>query len=158
MTLTAARPNARPTMEAHDVSGDIPVLELVRPMVGFPDLHRFALARLVDDGLICDLRSLDDPQVSFVVVPPGEFFDDYTPEIDDETVSDLEVEHADDLLTLVLVTLGDSAESATVNLRAPLLINHRTRRATQAILDDPELPMKAPLTGPGDSNGGDPSH
>lgn len=158
MTLAPVHPTARPTMEAHDVSGDIPVLELVRPMVGFPDLHRFALARLVDDGLICDFRSLDDPQVSFVVVPPGEFFDDYTPEIDDETVAALGVEQADDLLTLVLVTLGDSAESATVNLRAPLLINHRNRRATQAILDDPELAMKAPLTGPSDSTGADASH
>ena len=158
MTLTAARPTAPTPMEAHPVSGDIPVLELVRPMVGFPDLHRFALARLVDDGLICDLRSLDDPQVSFVVVPPGEFFDDYTPEIDDDTVAALGIEQAEDLLTLVLVTLGDSAESATVNLRAPLLVNHRNRRATQAILDDPELPMKAPLTGPGDSTHADPSH
>jgi flagellar assembly factor FliW len=158
VTLTAARPTAPTPMEAHHVSGDIPVLELVRPMVGFPDLHRFALARLVDDGLICDLRSLEDPQVSFVVVPPGEFFDDYTPEIDDDTVAALGIEQAADLLTLVLVTLGDSAESATVNLRAPLLINHRNRRATQAILDDPALPMKAPLTGPGDSTQADPSH
>lgn len=140
------------------MSGDIPVLELVRPMVGFPDLHRFALARLVDDGLICDFRSLDDPQVSFVVVPPGEFFDDYTPEIDDDTVAALGVEEAEDLLTLVLVTLGDSADSATVNLRAPLLINHRNRRATQTILDDQELSMKAPLTGSGDGTGADTSH
>jgi flagellar assembly factor FliW len=145
-------------LEAHHVSADIPVLELVRPMVGFPDLQRFALARLVDDGLICDFRSLDDPQVSFVVVPPGEFFDGYTPEIDDDTVAALGVEAAEDLLTLVLVTLGDSAESATANLRAPLLINHRNRRATQAILDDPGLPMKAPLTGSGDSAGTNASH
>jgi flagellar assembly factor FliW len=145
-------------MEAPDVSADIPVLELVRPMVGFPDLSRFALARLVDDGLICDLRSLDDPQVSFVVVPPGEFFDGYTPEIDDDTVSALDVETADDLLVLALVTLGETAESATANLRAPLLVNHRNRRAAQAILDDPELPMKAPLTPQGDSTRADRSH
>ena len=158
MTLTADRPAAGSHLEAHPVSADIPVLELVRPMVGFPDLTRFALARLADDGLVCDLRSLDNPDVSFVVVPPGEFFDDYTPEIDDDTVDVLGVQTADDLLTLVLVTLGDSPESATVNLRAPLLVNHRNRRATQAILDDPALPLKAPLTGPGDSTHTDPSH
>lgn len=154
MTLTAAGP----TLEAHDVSGDIPVLELVRPMVGFPDLHRFALARLVDDGLVCDLRSLDDPEVSFVVVPPHEFFHEYTPEIDDSAVTALGVDEADDLITLVLVTLGDSPESATANLRAPLLINHRNRRATQVILDDPDLSMKARLTRQGDSTRDDASH
>ncbi len=154
MTLTAAAPK----QEAYDVSGDIPVLELVRPLVGFPDLRRFALGRLVDDGLICDFRSLDDPSVSFVVVPPGEFFADYAPEIDDDVVDALGIETAEDLLTLVLVTLGDAAEDATANLRAPLLINHRNRRATQAILDDPALPMKAALAGAAADARADRSH
>jgi flagellar assembly factor FliW len=144
MTLTAHRP----TQEPHDVSGDIPVLELARPLVGFPQLSRFALARLTDDGVICDLRSLEDPDVSFVVVPPGAFFDDYAPEIDDELVDALAIESADDVFTLVIVTLGDTPESATVNLRAPVVVNHRNRRAGQAVLDDPALSTKAPLTGP----------
>ena len=144
MTLTAHRP----TQEAPVVSGDIPVLELARPLVGFPELSRFTLARLTDDGLICDLRSLDDAGVSFVVVPPGDFFDDYAPEIDDDLVDALDVETVDDVLTLVIVTLGEKPEDATANLRAPVLINHRNRRAAQAVLDDPELSTKAPLTGP----------
>jgi len=117
------------------MSADIPVLELVRPMVGFPDLTRFALARLADDGLVCDLRSLEDPDVSFVVVPPGEFFDDYTPEIDDDTVDVLGVQTADDLLTLVLVTLGDSPEHATVNLRAPLLVKAVGSEGVRTLID-----------------------
>ncbi len=145
MTLTADRP----TQEPHDVSGDIPVLELARPLVGFPQLSRFALARLSDDGVICDLRSLEDPDVSFVVVPPGAFFDDYAPEIDDELVEALSIETADDVFILVIVTLGDTPESATANLRAPVVVNHRSRQAAQAILDDPALATKAPLTGPG---------
>ena len=126
------------------MSGDIPVLELVQPLVGFPDLHRFALARVVEDGTVCDLRSLDDPEVSFVVVPPAEFFDDYAPEVGDEVVEALDVQHADDVLVLALVTLGAEAADATANLRAPLLINHQTRRAMQVILDE-ELPLKARL-------------
>ena len=51
----------------------------------------------------------------------------------------------DDLLTLVVVTLGASAEDATANLLAPVLVNHRTRKAAQVVLDDLELPIKAPL-------------
>jgi flagellar assembly factor FliW len=144
MTLTADHP----AQEAHDVSGDIPVLELARPLVGFPELSRFALARLTDDGLICDLRSLEDPDVSFVVVPPGHFFDDYAPEIDDELVDALGIEAVEDVLTLVIVTLGDTPEAATANLRAPVVINHRNHRAGQAVLDDPDLSTRASLTGP----------
>ena len=56
------------------------------------------------------------------------------------------MEHEDDLLTLVVVTLGESAEDATANLLAPVLVNHRTRRAAQVVLDDLDLPIKAHLT------------
>ncbi|MGA9747325.1 MAG: flagellar assembly protein FliW [Nocardioides sp.] len=134
------------TQQAMDNTTELPVLEMVHPFVGFPDHHRFALARLDDDGTVCDLRSVDDPTVSFVVVPPHLFFPDYGPEVNDATVSELGVEHEDDLLTLVVVTLGSSAQDATANLLAPLLVNHRTRRAAQVVLDDMDLPIKAHLT------------
>jgi flagellar assembly factor FliW len=134
-----------PTQEALDVSGDIPVLELVQPMVGFSGLRRFALVRIVEDGTICDLRSLEDPDVRFVVVRAGDFFAEYAPEIEDEIVDALGVEEAADVLPLVVVTLGSQPTDATANLRAPVLVNHRNRRAMQVILDDAELPLKAPL-------------
>lgn len=131
--------------EADDVPGDIPVLEMVRPMVGFPERRRFALARLDESGVVCDLRSLDD-DLSFVVVPPGMFFSDYTPEVDDDLVAELGVETEDDVLLLTVVTLGDDPSTATANLLAPVVVNHRTRRAAQVILDDAALPLRAPLT------------
>jgi flagellar assembly factor FliW len=146
MTLTAQRPpqEAHPVSD-EPVSGDIPVLELVEPLIGFPGLQRFGLARLDETGTVFDLRSLEDPNASFVVVPPGLFFDSYTLSVDEVVVERLGIQHADDVLTLVMVTLGDNVEEATANLRAPLLVNQHTRRAMQTILDDPELPMKAPL-------------
>lgn len=133
--------------EATAVTGDIPVVEMATPLPGFPDLRRFALARVVDDGTVCDLRSLDDPEVSFVVVPPAEFFGDYAPVVGDDVADALDLQSADDALVLAMVTLGDSAADATANLRAPIVLNHRTRRAMQVILDDPDLPLKAPLAG-----------
>jgi flagellar assembly factor FliW len=144
MTTTATRSLC--AQEADDMPGDIPVLEMVRPMVGFPEQRRFALARLDHDGLLCDLRSLDDPELSFVVVPPHLFFDDYAPEVDDELVADLGVENVEDLLLLTVVTLGDAPADATANLLAPVVVNHRTRRAAQVVLDDLDLPLRAPLT------------
>ena len=148
MTATATvdlTTSTQTTQEDATVSGEIPVLEMVHPIVGFPDHTRFALARLDDEGTVCDLRSVDDPAVSFVVVPPHVFFADYGPEVDDATVAVLGVESEDDLLTLVVVTLGASAEDATANLLAPVLVNHRTRKAAQVVLDDLDLPVKAPL-------------
>jgi flagellar assembly factor FliW len=124
---------------------DVPVLEMVQPMAGFPERRRFALQRIDETGMVCDLRSLDDPELRFVVVAPGPFFADYAPEIDDAVVAELGVEHADDLLALLVVTLGSTPDSATANLLAPVLVNHRTRRAGQYLLDDVDLPLRAPL-------------
>ncbi len=128
-----------------DVTGDIPVLEMVRPMVGFPELRRFALARLDEAGVVCDLRSLDE-DLRFVVVPPAMFFSDYAPEVDDDLVTALGADGEDDLLLLAVVTLGTEPGDATANLMAPVVVNHRTRRAAQVVLDDPDLPLRAPLT------------
>lgn len=142
--MTTAMTTTAPE-EAVAVSGDIPVVELVAPLPGFAELHRFALARVVDDGTVCELRSLDAPDVSFVVVPPSEFFAGYTAEVGDDVADALDLQSADDALVLAVVTLGSTAAEATANLRAPIVVNHRTRRAMQVILDDPELPLKAPL-------------
>lgn len=136
--------DVRISMPAADVA-EIPVLELVEPMPGFPGQMRFALVRLDEDGVLCALRSLDDANLRFLVVPPAAFFDDYAPLISDETVRALGIESADDVLVLAVVNPGDAASSATVNLLAPVLVNTGNRRASQVILDDVTLPVRRPL-------------
>jgi flagellar assembly factor FliW len=132
--------------ERSDPDTDIPMLDMVHPLAGFPEMRRFALARLDDTGLVCNLRSIDDPELSFVVVPSGPFFNDYSPEINDQVLAELGVEDPDELIALLVVTIGETSDTATANLLAPVLVNLRTRRAGQYLLDDVDLPMRAPLS------------
>lgn len=131
--------------DADSAEVDVPVIELVHPMPGFPDDARFALVRLDDDGLLHGFRSLDSAGLQFLVVPPGAFYPDYTAEIDDDTVADLGIERAEDVVVLAVVRAGATLADTTINLRAPLVLNTATLRATQVILDDPALPISAPL-------------
>ena len=124
---------------------EIPVIDLVHPLPGFPDHHRFALVQLDDAGVLCQLRSLDDPTLRFLVVPPMAFFPDYAPVVSDDVVSDLEITSADDVIVLLVLNAGDSLDTTTANLMAPVVVNTATRRASQVILDDPDLPIAAPL-------------
>jgi len=124
---------------------DIPLIELVQPMPGFPDLRQFALVQLDDDGLLCAFRSVEEPDLRFLVVPPAAFFPEYTPEVDEEAVRDLGIQTAEDVLVLVVVKAGASLAESTANLAAPLLINPATRRAQQVVLDDPAHSLAAPL-------------
>ncbi len=124
---------------------EIPVVELVQPMPGFPTLRQFALVQLDDDGLLCAFRSVEEPDLRFLVVPPAAFFPEYVPEVDEESVRELGSESADDVLVLVVVKAGASLAESTANLAAPLLINAATRRAQQVVLDDPAHSLAAPL-------------
>lgn len=126
---------------------EIPVIEMVRPMPGFPDQQRFALVNLDGAGDLCSLTSLDEPGLRFLVVPPAGFFPDYAPEVDDTVVADLGIEDAADVLILVVLNPGSSLAETTANLAAPILVNPGSRRAGQVILDEPGLPVAAPLLG-----------
>jgi flagellar assembly factor FliW len=124
---------------------DIPVIELAHPMPGFPADARFALVRLDDDGVLHGFRSLDSEDLQFVVVPPAPFYPDYAPEIGDEVAAELGISADSDVLVLLVVRAGASLADTTVNLRAPLVVNPATRRASQVILEDSDLPLAAPL-------------
>ncbi|WP_227466358.1 flagellar assembly protein FliW [Nocardioides dongkuii] len=124
---------------------DLPVIELVQPMPGFPDRRRFALVMLDDAGTLCALRSLEDPDLRFLVVTPGSFFPGYSPEIDDAAAAELGLTVAEDALVLLVLTAGATLDETTANLLAPVVVNIATRRAAQIILDDSSLPVSAPL-------------
>ena len=123
---------------------EIPVIEMIEALPGFPDRTRFALVRLDEDGLLCSLKSVEDPDLRFLVVPPNVFFPGYTPEIDDATVSALRIQRAEDVLVLVVVNPGDQASSATANLLAPVVVNTVNRQGTQVVLSE-DQPVRAPL-------------
>jgi flagellar assembly factor FliW len=124
---------------------DLPVVEFVGPIVGFPQHREYVLVDLEPGGPVRSLRSIDDPDVRFLVIPPGEFFPSYAPEISDDWAAALELHETDDALLLVIVNPGESAAAATVNLMAPVVINVATRRAAQVVLGETDLPLRAPL-------------
>jgi len=115
---------------------------------GFPDAHRFTLIRWGDeDSPFSIMRSLDHEALEFVVVPPMVFFPDYEPEIDDATAERLDLERGEDAIVLAMVTLGEQAVDATVNLLGPIVVNRHTNRAAQAVLASSGYDVRTPLVG-----------
>jgi flagellar assembly factor FliW len=144
MTVTWAAVETMPETRSAPVVEDIPVIEMVAPMPGFPDHQRFALVQLDEAGVLCSLQSVEDPELRFLVVPPAVFFPDYAPVIDDATVASLGIRSAEDAMILLVVNPGDDAGAATANLLAPVVVNLATRQGGQVVLDE-ELPIRAPL-------------
>jgi flagellar assembly factor FliW len=123
---------------------DLPALQFVGPVAGFSEHREFVLVEIDPASMVCALRSLDDPEVRFLVLPPGPLFPDYAPEISDDWAESLELTRAEDALVLVIVNPGTSIVDATVNLMAPIVINTVTLRAAQVVLAE-DFPLRAPL-------------
>jgi flagellar assembly factor FliW len=143
-------------LEGCSVSTEVPEIDLVHPLPGFPELTRFVLVRLDDEGdegdgqgiggqepALYELRSLQAPEVRFLVAVPTTFFPDYAFELDESSCADLGLVESNDALVLVLLTIGDDAASTTANLLAPVVINARTRSAAQVILSGTNWPVRA---------------
>ena len=124
----------------------LPALHFVGPIAGFPGHAAFVLAEIDPASIVCALQSLDDPEVRFLVMPPGPCFPDYEPEISDDWAQTLELTRVEDALVLVIVNAGESVADATANLMAPIVINTVTLRAAQVVLSDASLPLRAPLS------------
>ena len=128
---------------------DAPELRFDAGLPGFPAANRFALVRWGGDASpFALLQSLDDEALAFVVVPPEVFFPTYTPEIDDSTIERLGVTRAEDVLLLVIITLGQTPADATANLLGPIVVNTVTSQAAQAVLQGQPWTSRTPLHTP----------
>ncbi|MFN8080930.1 MAG: flagellar assembly protein FliW [Kineosporiaceae bacterium] len=163
---------SEPAVSEPSSGAELPALTFVRPLPGFPDLSRFALVRLDQpesddaaaadpgadgssvtlegseepddlDPVVFELRSLEAPDVRFLVAAPNAFFPDYAFELDQDAVSDLGLSVAEDALVLVVLTVGADAASTTANLLAPVVVNARNRSAAQVILSGTDWPVRA---------------
>ena len=119
-----------------------PVLQFPDGIAGFPAMRRFTLQQVVEDSLFELLDSVDDDGVSMVVTRPWLLFPDYAPEIDDRDRGELELERPEDAIVFCPVSIDRDAGRLCVNLRGPLVVNARTHRGRQVVLDE-DLPLRA---------------
>ena len=122
-----------------------PQIEFVAPITGLNSHTRFELHPLDEEGTLFSMRCADDPDLRLVVMSPDKFFPGYSPEIDDETAASLDLSKGEDAAVPLVVNPGDSLQDATANLLAPVVINHRSHKAAQAIQTDLGMPLAAPL-------------
>ena len=129
------------TLETPEAAVEVPVLEFVAPIPGFPANRRFVLIRVTEEGVLYALTAVDDPELRFLVVPPAPFFPDYAPEIENEVFAALNTRDPDRLLVMVVITAG--LKDTTANLLAPIIVDRDSRRAMQVVLTGSNMPVRA---------------
>ena len=112
---------------------------------GFEDYTAFAL---IEDPYYAPfgwLQALDDPHISFLVVPPHCVDPDYELELGDEERESLRLEPGVEPRLFSIVVVPEDVHAMTANLKAPLVINPARRRGKQIIRADERYPLRQPV-------------
>jgi len=88
------------------------------------------------------LQSIEDEAIGFIVCDPFLFFPDYEFDLSEDAKNLLGLDKSTDLLILVIVTLSERIEDVSANLIGPIIINIKTHKAMQYIVNDPKYTTK----------------
>jgi flagellar assembly factor FliW len=121
------------------------IITFAEGLIGLPQLRRMVL--ISQEGLapFLWLASLDDPEVTFLVVEPREIFPDYAPGIPAAMRGQLGAGAEERVLLLSITLIAAELAQSTVNLRAPIVVAASTMRGTQIVLNDSPYRLDEPL-------------
>lgn len=147
----AERPAGGPTITvASELLGALEVPEAAlytfpAGLYGFEGCRRFALVPAGREGLFW-LQSAEHGGLAFLLADPFHWFPDYVADVPEAELAPLGRAGDAPIGVLVVVTLpAATGETASVNLRAPLVLDPAARAARQVVLRDERLRVREPL-------------
>ena len=118
-------------------------IHIINGLIGFEAYTEYLPIPFHEDSdSLISLQSLEDETLSFILMNPFGILADYSPSLSDEELKELGAEASEDLSYYVVCVMRDSVAESTVNLKAPLVVNARTRQARQIILDQSEYTFR----------------
>lgn len=121
-------------------------LHFAAGLPGFPHVRRYVLSPWGgDESPFMMMAASDDPELGFVVVAPWVFYPEYEFDLDRATAERLAIEDPEDAVIVCVVTLGERAEDATINLLGPIVVNKHSYEACQTVLASSGYEVRAPL-------------
>lgn len=131
--------------------GDIEVdksalFEFKSPILGYDDELEFILIEHKDNSNFKWLQSTQSPELAFVVTMADFWGIEYVYELPETTQEELEIESADDVMTLNIVLIPkENPRASTINLLAPLIFNINTKKGSQTVLTGSNFKVNHPL-------------
>lgn len=127
---------------------DVPdgqILDFSQGVLGFPEEKKFALMEYKPESPFYILQSMSDPDLTFLMINPFAFFNDYDFTMDDELMAEIGVTEDNPPTVFNIATVKDKIENMTVNLAGPVLVNVRDRKAAQWVIEKTQFPTRYPL-------------
>lgn len=131
--------------------GTIPVQEdkvilFPKGVLGFSRNKRYVLFPHGEGSPFYWLQSVEDGAVAFVVMNPKLVKTDYSLNIEEDLLHELEAEAVSELEVVCIVTIPPSQpEKMTINLLGPIVINVNRRCATQIVSSEEKYSHRHPV-------------
>ena len=125
------------------------IVDFPHGLIGLPHSRRFGLSPIPDKrmGQFMILQSLEDLGLSFLVLPlqPGPTTIERT-DIEEACASiAVPADEADFFTVITLRKAEQGGLTISANLRAPIIVDAKSRIARQCLLSNPRYPIRHPL-------------
>jgi flagellar assembly factor FliW len=118
---------------------DDAVYEFPEGVYGFDADRKFAVfSREIEGYSFLYLQSMDNLVPCFLVFEPWDMYPDYRPLMSREDMDTCGVDDIEELIFLVIATVPSRIEDLSINAKSPIVLNPRTRKAKQIILQNPD--------------------
>ncbi|PIQ28735.1 flagellar assembly protein FliW [bacterium (Candidatus Blackallbacteria) CG17_big_fil_post_rev_8_21_14_2_50_48_46] len=114
-------------------------------LLGFENLKRYSLSAYDPQTPFYWLRSIEDPELAFIVMEPRFLVEDYGFDLPDEIATELEIQTSESAFVLVLLTIPEDITRISANLAAPLIFNRQSNRGRQVVLEAAQYPLRLPI-------------
>ena len=112
------------------------VINFISGIFGFDDYKEYIILKDAPEDDIMFLQSLDNMDLSFVLIDPYAIFINYNPTLQEDDLYDLKSKNETELKYLVIAIITENIKESVVNLKSPIVINPKNRIAKQVILQN----------------------
>lgn len=121
------------------------ILHFAHGIPGFEEEDKFILLPLEGNNIFQILQSTKTEQIAFIITSPYAVVSDYTFDIDEATVKALDIKNENEVAVFGILSLKDTLENSTINLKAPIVLNTTNKKAKQVILDNENYAIRHKL-------------
>ena len=113
-------------------------------ILGFENLKNYVLIDAKQQPFYW-LQSLDVTEIAFVLINPFIFRPDYSIDVPDEELEEIQIRSEEDILVFSIVTIPENQSNMTANLQGPIVINRKEKQGRQAISTNKKWGIRHPI-------------
>lgn len=121
---------------------DSKIINFSEGIPGFDELKKYVMVLDNEDSPFYWLQSIDEPEIAFVMIDVFKYMPVYNPVIEKEVIENLGEYNSEEILIYNIAVIPEDINKMSVNLKAPVVINTRTGKGIQAILNNEDYPIK----------------